>query len=116
MSALLEVDQLEVNFGGRVSAVRGASVTVERGETHCLVGESGCGKSVTALAVMNLLARGARRSARRTPLRASRFMMASAVTDLPQPDSPTRQCVSPRSTVKDAPRTAEVRPNVTSSR
>ena len=33
MSALLEVDQLEVNFGGRVSAVRGASVTVERGET-----------------------------------------------------------------------------------
>ncbi|HYI03250.1 MAG TPA: ABC transporter ATP-binding protein, partial [Reyranella sp.] len=65
MSALLEVDQLEVSFGGRVSAVRGASVTVERGETHCLVGESGCGKSVTALAVMNLLARGARRSAKR---------------------------------------------------
>ena len=54
MSALLEVDQLEVSFGGHVSAVRGASVTVERGETHCLVGESGCGKSVTALAVMNL--------------------------------------------------------------
>jgi len=45
--------------------VRGASFTVERGETHCLVGESGCGKSVTALAVMNLLARGARRSAER---------------------------------------------------
>ena len=65
MSALLEVEQLEVSFGGRVSAVRGASLTVERGETHCLVGESGCGKSVTALAVMNLLARGARRSARR---------------------------------------------------
>ncbi|HZX88477.1 MAG TPA: ATP-binding cassette domain-containing protein, partial [Reyranella sp.] len=55
MSALLEVDQLEVNFGGRVSAVRGASVTVERGETHCLVGESGCGKSLTALALMGLL-------------------------------------------------------------
>ena len=65
MSALLEVEQLEVSFGGRVSAVRGASLAVERGETHCLVGESGCGKSVTALAVMNLLARGARRSARR---------------------------------------------------
>ena len=36
--------------------------------------------------------------------------MASAVTDLPQPDLPTRQCVSPRSTVKDAPRTAETVP------
>ena len=65
MSALLEIEQLEVSFGGRTSAVRGASLSVERGETHCLVGESGCGKSVTALSVMGLLARGARRSARR---------------------------------------------------
>jgi peptide/nickel transport system ATP-binding protein len=39
------------------------SLKVERGETHCLVGESGCGKSVSALALMNLLARGATRSA-----------------------------------------------------
>ena len=61
MSALLEVEQLEVGFGSRTAAVRGTSLTVERGETHCLVGESGCGKSVTALAVMNLLARGAHR-------------------------------------------------------
>ena len=65
MSALLEVEQLEVSFGGRTAAVRGASLNVERGETHCLVGESGCGKSVTALSIMNLLARGARRSAKR---------------------------------------------------
>ncbi len=65
MTALLEVEDLEVGFGGGTAAVRGASLTVERGETHCLVGESGCGKSVTALAVMNLLARGARRSARK---------------------------------------------------
>ena len=65
MSALLEIEQLEVSFGGRTAAVRGASLKVERGETHCLVGESGCGKSVTALSVMNLLARGARRSAKR---------------------------------------------------
>jgi peptide/nickel transport system ATP-binding protein len=65
MSALLEIEQLEVSFGGRTAAVRGASLSVERGETHCLVGESGCGKSVTALSVMNLLARGARRSAKR---------------------------------------------------
>ena len=65
MSALLEIEQLEVSFGGRTAAVRGASLNVERGETHCLVGESGCGKSVTALSVMNLLARGARRGAKR---------------------------------------------------
>jgi peptide/nickel transport system ATP-binding protein len=63
MTALLEVEQLEVGFAGGTAAVRGASLTVERGETHCLVGESGCGKSVTALAMMNLLARGARRAA-----------------------------------------------------
>ena len=65
MSALLEIEHLEVGFGSRTSAVRGTSLTVERGETHCLVGESGCGKSVTALAVMNLLARGGYRRARR---------------------------------------------------
>ena len=63
MSALLEVEGLQVGFGGRTAAVRGASFRVEKGETHCLVGESGCGKSVTALAVMSLLARGGQRSA-----------------------------------------------------
>ena len=62
MSALLEIEDLEVTFGGRTAAVRGASLRVEKGETHCLVGESGCGKSVTALAVMSLLARGGHRS------------------------------------------------------
>ncbi len=70
MSALLEIERLEVDFAGRAAsgvtaAVRGASLAVERGETHCLVGESGCGKSVTALAVMNLLARGGQRRAAR---------------------------------------------------
>ena len=65
MSALLEVEELQVTFGGRTAAVRGASFRVEKGETHCLVGESGCGKSVTALAVMSLLARGGQRSAKR---------------------------------------------------
>jgi len=63
MSALLEIEDLAVSFG-RTGAVRGTSLTVDRGETLCVVGESGCGKSVTALAVMNLLARGARRTAR----------------------------------------------------
>ena len=63
MSALLEIEDLAVSFG-RTGAVRGTSFAVQRGETLSVVGESGCGKSVTALAVMNLLARGARRTAR----------------------------------------------------
>jgi peptide/nickel transport system ATP-binding protein len=59
---LLEIDGLEIEFG-TLGAVRGASLRVDRGETHCLVGESGCGKSVTALAVMGLLAPTATRRA-----------------------------------------------------
>ncbi len=47
-----------------MEAVRGIDLSVARGETHCLVGESGCGKSVSALAVMGLLPPGARREAR----------------------------------------------------
>jgi peptide/nickel transport system ATP-binding protein len=48
--------------------VRGVSLSVERGETLCVVGESGCGKSLTALAVMGLLPRRARRTASRLAL------------------------------------------------
>jgi len=62
VSALLEIAGLRIAFGA-TEAVRGVSLTVERGQTHCLVGESGCGKSVTALSVMNLLARNGRRRA-----------------------------------------------------
>ena len=36
-------------------AVQGVSFQVDRGETLCIVGESGCGKSLTALAIMDLL-------------------------------------------------------------
>jgi peptide/nickel transport system ATP-binding protein len=64
MSALLDIEDLRVTFGG-TAAVRGISLTVEKGETHCLVGESGCGKSVTSLAVMGLLAKGGKRDAAR---------------------------------------------------
>ncbi len=61
-SSVLDVSGLRVRFGA-LEAVRGVQLTVRRGETHCLVGESGCGKSATALSVANLLPRGARRSA-----------------------------------------------------
>jgi oligopeptide/dipeptide ABC transporter ATP-binding protein len=60
---VLDIAGLRVGFGRRVEAVRGVALTVNRGETHGLVGESGCGKSLTALAVMDLLPRGAARSA-----------------------------------------------------
>ena len=57
---LLTVDDLRVVFAtdfGPARAVDGVSFTVQPGETLCLVGESGCGKSVTALAIMGLVPR-----------------------------------------------------------
>ncbi len=44
---------------GPVAALRGVSFTLERGQTLGLIGESGCGKSLTALALMGLLPEGA---------------------------------------------------------
>ena len=60
---VLAVENLTVSVHsstGWVPIVRDLSMTVDAGETLCLVGESGCGKSITALAVMGLLPRGAR--------------------------------------------------------
>jgi len=56
--ALLEVNDLRVTLPtprGPADALRGVSFTLDRGETAGLIGESGCGKSMTALALMGLL-------------------------------------------------------------
>lgn len=59
MAHLLEVKDLRTQFptrAGLVRAVDGVSFHLERGELLGLVGESGCGKSITALSVMRLIA------------------------------------------------------------
>ena len=59
---LLDVQDLRLTLPsaqGPVAALRGLSFTLERGQTLGLIGESGCGKSLTALALMGLLPEGA---------------------------------------------------------
>jgi oligopeptide/dipeptide ABC transporter ATP-binding protein len=63
MSTVLEIEDLRVGFP-TTEPVRGVSLSVSRGQTHCIVGESGCGKSLSALAIMGLLPRGARMAGR----------------------------------------------------
>lgn len=58
MDKLLEIKDLQVSFrtyGGEVQAVRGVNFHVNKGECLGIVGESGCGKSVTSHAIMQLL-------------------------------------------------------------
>lgn len=58
MNKILDVKNLAVTFHtdyGKIQAVRGASFSLQRGETLAIVGESGCGKSVTAKAILKLL-------------------------------------------------------------
>ncbi|SFU39767.1 peptide/nickel transport system ATP-binding protein [Polaromonas sp. YR568] len=62
MTALLEVSGLRTSFklegGGEFAAVDGISFSVASGRTLGIVGESGCGKSVTSLSIMGLLPKG----------------------------------------------------------
>ncbi len=58
MAALLEIENLQTHFftsAGVVKAVDGVSYAVKEGETVAVVGESGCGKSVTAMSILRLI-------------------------------------------------------------
>ncbi|WP_144460800.1 ABC transporter ATP-binding protein [Siminovitchia fortis] len=58
MEKILQVKDLHVSFktyGGEVKAVRGVSFDLHKGETLAIVGESGCGKSVTSQSIMRLI-------------------------------------------------------------
>ncbi len=58
MEKVLKVKDLHVSFttyGGEVKAVRGVSFDLHKGETLAIVGESGCGKSVTSQSIMRLI-------------------------------------------------------------
>ena len=55
---LLEINDLKMDFGkgaGALRAIDGISLTINAGESVCLVGESGCGKTVTALSIGRLV-------------------------------------------------------------
>lgn len=57
MAEVLNIENLHVSFdtyAGEIHAVRGVSLHVDEGEVLAVVGESGCGKSVTAKTIMKL--------------------------------------------------------------
>ncbi|SFI96903.1 ABC transporter ATP-binding protein [Bradyrhizobium sp. Gha] len=59
MAALLEIKGLKTHFStddGILQAVDGVDITINKGETLCVVGESGCGKTVTAMSILKLIA------------------------------------------------------------
>ena len=59
---LLRIENLQVSFptkAGLVRASDGVSLAINQGESLCLVGESGCGKTIVALSIMRLLPQNA---------------------------------------------------------
>ena len=78
---VLDVQDLSVDIAtpaGPLHAVRDVSFQVRRGETLCIVGESGCGKSITSLALMSLLPRAATRRVGKLTLAGEDLAKASA--------------------------------------
>lgn len=78
---VLEVENLTVDIpiaSGVLHPVRGISFSVKKGETLCIVGESGCGKSLTSLALMGLLPKTAIRRADKILFR------GEEISDLPE--------------------------------
>lgn len=68
---ILDIANLRISLptpAGTLHAVQGIDLHVDRGETLCVVGESGCGKSLTALSIMDLLPGKATRTADRLEL------------------------------------------------
>ena len=58
METLIQIKNLTVSFGierGRITAVNDSTFTINRGEVVGLVGESGCGKSITAMSILRLI-------------------------------------------------------------
>ena len=77
---ILEVGNLTVDIpvgNGMLHAVQGVSFHVNKGETLCIVGESGCGKSLTSLAIMDLLPSKASRNANTLELDGEDILNAS---------------------------------------
>ncbi|HVY51621.1 MAG TPA: ABC transporter ATP-binding protein, partial [Devosia sp.] len=84
---VLTVEDLRVTIpvpAGTLRPVQGVTFHVDRGETVCIVGESGCGKSLTALAIMDLLPKNATRTAARLELKDRRLdgTSESAMADI----------------------------------
>ena len=77
--SVLDVRDLQVDIAtprGTLQAVRGISFDVRAAETVCIVGESGCGKSMTALALMGLLPKTAKPRAARIALAGEDLQLA----------------------------------------
>jgi oligopeptide/dipeptide ABC transporter ATP-binding protein len=80
VSTLLEVRDLLTSFpmeSGRAAVVNGVDLRIERGEVAALVGESGCGKSVTALSILRLVPRPGRIEAGEVKLEGRNLLVLS---------------------------------------
>lgn len=78
--SVLTVENLSVDIdvpAGVLHAVSGVSLHVDKGETLCIVGESGCGKSITSLAIMDLLPGKAQLTADRLELEGTDLLSLS---------------------------------------